>query len=74
VSWALQNLIELLDLEELEVNFFRGVSPKEDGQRAFGRQAAGQALVAAARTVERGQVYSFHRYFLRRGDPKAPML
>jgi acyl-CoA thioesterase-2 len=74
VSRALQNLIELLDLEELEVNIFRGVSPKEDRQRVFGGQVAGQALVAAARTVERGQVHSFHSYFLRPGDPKAPIL
>jgi acyl-CoA thioesterase-2 len=74
VSQALQNLIELLDLEELEVNIFRGVSPKEDRQRVFGGQVAGQALVAAARTVEGGQVHSFHSYFLRPGDPKVPIL
>jgi acyl-CoA thioesterase-2 len=74
VSRALQNLIELLDLEELEVNHFRGVSPKEDRQRVFGGQVAGQALVAAGRTVERGQVHSFHSYFLRPGDPKVPIL
>jgi acyl-CoA thioesterase-2 len=71
---ALQNLIDLLDLEELEVNIFRGVSPKEDRQRVFGGQVAGQALVAAGRTVERGQVHSFHCYFLRPGDPKIPIL
>jgi acyl-CoA thioesterase-2 len=74
VSRALQNLIGLLDLEELEVNIFRGVSPQEDRQRVFGGQVAGQALVAAARTVERGQVHSFHSYFLRPGDPKVPIL
>ena len=49
---ALESLITLLDLEELEVNIFRGVSPKEDRQRVFGGQVAGQALVAAGRTVE----------------------
>ena len=74
MSRALQNPIELLDLEELEVNIFRGVSPKEDRQRVFGGQVAGQALVAAARTVESGQVHSFHSYFLRPGDPKVPIL
>ena len=71
---ALQNLIDLLDLEELEVNIFRGVSPKEDRQRVFGGQVAGQALVAAGRTVEAGLVHSLHCYFLRPGDPKIPIL
>ncbi len=74
MSEALHNLIDLLDLEELEVNIFRGVSPKEDRQRVFGGQVAGQALVAAARTVTNGQVHSFHSYFLRPGDPKVPIL
>ena len=45
---SLTALIELLDLEELEVNIFRGRSPKEDRQRVFGGQVAGQALVAAS--------------------------
>lgn len=74
VSEALQKLIELLDLEELEVNHFRGVSPKETRQRVFGGQVAGQALVAAARTVDQGSVHSFHSYFLRPGDPRVPIL
>src|SRR6476646_1425122 len=71
---ALDDLIKLLDLEELEVNIFRGVSPKEDRQRVFGGQVAGQALVAGARTVEVGSVHSLHCYFLRPGDPKKPIL
>src|SRR6266403_4613066 len=74
VSTALENLLGLLDLEELEVNIFRGVSPKEDRQRVFGGQVAGQALVAASRTVEQGGVHSLHCYFLRPGDPKIPIL
>src|SRR5262245_57508529 len=74
VSTALQRLIDLLDLEELEVNIFRGVSPKEDRQRVFGGQVAGQALVAAGRTVAEGRVHSLHCYFLRPGDPKIPIL
>ena len=52
MSDALQDLIELLDLEPIEVNIFRGVQPDEDRQRVFGGQVAGQALVAAARTVD----------------------
>src|SRR5437764_7130082 len=69
-------LVTLLDLEPIEVNIFRGVSPDEDRQRVFGGQVAGQALVAAARTVdpEHGSVNSLHAYFLRSGDPTIPIL
>src|SRR5947209_16037233 len=70
----LDDLIALLDLEELEVNLFRGRSPQENRQRVFGGQVAGQALVAAGRTVERGIVHSLHAYFLRPGDPATPIL
>src|ERR1043165_7055880 len=46
---ALDRLLELLDLEQIEVNIFRGRSPEERVQRVFGGQVAGQALVAAGR-------------------------
>ncbi len=71
---ALDNVVALLELEAIEVNIFRGLSPDDDRQRIFGGQVAGQALVAAARTVEVGSVHSLHAYFLRAGDPKAPVL
>src|SRR6478752_8092092 len=72
---ALDDLIALLDLEPLEVNLFRGVSPKEDRQRTFGGQVAGQALVAAGRTVEEDRpVHSLHAYFLRPGVPGVPIV
>lgn len=73
---AVDDLIELLDLEPIEVNIFRGISPKEDRQRVFGGQVAGQALVAAGRTVddETRTVHSLHAYFLRPGDPSVPIL
>jgi acyl-CoA thioesterase II len=72
---AVDALVKLLDLEPIEVNIFRGVSPDEDRQRIFGGQVAGQALVAAARTVEPDRhVHSLHGYFLRAGDPKVPVL
>src|SRR5918911_797757 len=63
-----------LDEEPIEVNLFRGVSPDDDRQRVFGGQVAGQALVAAGRTVERGRVHSLHAYFLRPGDPPVPIV
>jgi acyl-CoA thioesterase-2 len=73
---ALDDLVALLDLEAIEVNIFRGNSPDENRQRVFGGQVAGQALVAAARTIdERGRlVHSLHAYFLRPGDPTVPIL
>ena len=71
---ALQDLLEILDLEELEVNLFRGRSPQEQRQRVFGGQVAGQALVAACRTVEHGLAHSLHAYFLRPGDPRVPIV
>lgn len=72
---AVDRLIALLDLEAIEVNVFRGVSPDETVQRVFGGQVAGQALVAAARTVDTTfRVHSLHAYFLRPGDPSIPIL
>ena len=74
MSDALDFLVKLLDLEPIEVNIFRGVSPDERRQRVFGGQVAAQALMAAGRTVERGRVHSLHAYFLRPGDPNVPIL
>lgn len=71
---AVDGLIGILDLEDLEVNLFRGRSPQENRQRVFGGQVAGQALVAAGRTVARGTVHSLHAYFLRPGDPSTPIV
>ncbi|HEX8804307.1 MAG TPA: acyl-CoA thioesterase domain-containing protein, partial [Acidimicrobiales bacterium] len=72
---AVDAVIRLLDLEAIEVNIFRGVSPDDDRQRIFGGQVAGQALVAAARTVDADRlVHSLHAYFLRPGDPTIPVL
>ncbi len=72
---AVDELLALLELEVLEVNLFRGLSPDEDRQRVFGGQVAAQALVAAGRTLtdDRG-VHSLHSYFLRPGDPNVPIV
>ncbi|MGH9033216.1 MAG: acyl-CoA thioesterase II [Acidimicrobiia bacterium] len=72
---AFDELLALLELEQLEVNLFRGLSPDEDRQRVFGGQVAAQALIAAGRTVgdERG-VHSLHSFFLRPGDPNVPIV
>jgi acyl-CoA thioesterase-2 len=72
---AVDELIRLLDLEPIEVNIFRGRSPDAYRQRVFGGQVAGQALVAATRTVDQEHhVHSLHAYFLRPGDPAVPIL
>lgn len=72
---AVDNLLKLLDLERLEEDLFRGKSPTVDVQRVFGGQVAGQALVAAGRTVpDDRNVHSLHSYFLRPGDPNIPII
>ena len=75
MSDALAQLLDLLDLEQIEVNIFRGRSPDERVQRVFGGQVAGQALVAAGRTVPGDRpVHSLHAYFIRPGDPSVPLV
>jgi acyl-CoA thioesterase-2 len=68
-------LVRLLDLEQIEEGIFRGVSPESRLQRVFGGQVAGQALVAAGRTVDDDRhVHSLHSYFIRPGDPSVPIV
>ncbi len=74
MSFHLNTLIGLLDLEPLEHNLFRGLSPQTGWQRVFGGQVIGQALVAASRTVEHKIAHSLHGYFMRPGDPKVPII
>jgi acyl-CoA thioesterase-2 len=73
-SEAVAELISLLDLERIEVNLFRGVSPDDGMKRVFGGQVIAQALVAAYRTVENRTCHSLHAYFIRPGDPTVPIL
>jgi acyl-CoA thioesterase II len=74
MSSAIQALLDILDLERLEVNLFRGRSPQTAWQRVFGGQVIGQALVAAVRTVDGRTPHSLHGYFLLPGDPKVPII
>jgi acyl-CoA thioesterase II len=74
---AVQEVLDILDLEPLEVNLFRGRSPQSRWQRVFGGQVIGQALVAACRSVEDVAArppHSLHAYFLLGGDPKVPII
>jgi acyl-CoA thioesterase-2 len=70
----LADLLRLLELEQLEVNLFRGESRDIGAPQVFGGQVLGQALSAAAATVEGRVVHSLHAYFLRRGDCNAPIV
>ena len=76
IAPALQEVLDLLDLEKLEVNMYRGLSQDMGGGAVFGGQVLGQALVAASRTVEKQglDAHSLHGYFLRPGDMKAPIV
>jgi acyl-CoA thioesterase-2 len=71
-----QDLLKILDLEQLELNLFRGHSPQTGWQRVYGGQVIGQALVAACRTLDvtARPPHSLHAYFLLGGDPKVPIV
>lgn len=71
---VLQDLINVLDLETLEVNLFRGASRDLGGRSVFGGQVIGQSMVAAGRTVEGRTPHSLHAYFLLPGDMAAPIV
>jgi acyl-CoA thioesterase II len=72
---SVEELMELLDLEAIEDNLFRGKQPDTMLQRVFGGQVAAHALVAATRTVPSAYaVHSLHSYFLRPGDTSVPIV
>jgi acyl-CoA thioesterase-2 len=72
---AVDDLVRLLDLEDVEVDIFRGRTAAVSLQRVFGGQVAGQAMVAATRTVPDDRfVHSLHAYFIRPGDPEVPIV
>jgi acyl-CoA thioesterase-2 len=71
---ALHALVEQLRLEQLEKNLFRGTSSDIGAPAVFGGQVLGQALMAAARTVDAHAAHSLHGYFLRPGDKTAPIV
>ncbi len=71
----LKTLLEIFQLEPVEQNIFRGISYDLGLPNLFGGQVLGQALMAAAQTVEPDRVaHSCHAYFLRPGDAKAPVV
>ncbi|MEM7050144.1 MAG: acyl-CoA thioesterase II [Acidobacteriota bacterium] len=74
MSAILEDLIQLLTLERLDTNLFRGQSRDIGTNRVFGGQVLGQALAAASNTVEDRVVHSLHAYFLRKGDQESPII
>ena len=74
VDHHVAELLDLMTLEPLEVNLFRGESRDIGTPRVFGGQVLAQALLAASQTVEDRMVHSLHAYFLRAGDPDAPIV
>lgn len=71
---VLKDLIELLRLERIDDNIYRGQSRDIGSAQVFGGQVLGQALTAAHHTVDGRRVHSLHAYFLRRGDTNAPII
>lgn len=70
----LESLVDQLNLEQIDVNLFRGFSTSFGPPRVFGGQVIGQALIAALRTVDNAPCHSLHGYFLRPGDPSLPII
>ncbi|MGC4941656.1 acyl-CoA thioesterase [Kribbella sp. DT2] len=72
---SVEDLVDLLDLEKIDDDLFRGRQPQTAAQRVFGGQVLGQALAAAGQTVEPERVvHSLHGYFLRPGDTAVPIV
>ncbi|MGD9842531.1 MAG: acyl-CoA thioesterase II [Steroidobacteraceae bacterium] len=72
---VLTDLVQVLELEQLEINLFRGVSRDLGFPQVFGGQVLSQSLAAASATLEAGRnVHSMHAYFLLPGDVKAPII
>jgi len=72
---VLDELLNLLKLEKIEENLFRGQSQDLGFGNVFGGQVLGQALSAASKTVDAGRsAHSLHGYFLRPGDPARPIV
>ena len=70
----LADVLSVLNLEQVEINLFRGESRDIGSPQVFGGQVLGQALVAAYNTVSGRACHSLHAYFVRRGDFNAPIV
>ena len=69
-----KELLDILTLEKIEEDFYRGQSRNFVGNRVFGGQVLGQALRAASLTTDGRPAHSLHAYFLNAGDIAAPIV
>jgi len=68
-------LVDLLDVEEIDTDLYRGARLPGGQGRVFGGQVIAQALQAAQRSVEGEKVaHSLHAYFMRAGDETRPIV
>jgi len=75
MAYSALDLLDLLELEPLEHNIYRGRNRDIGTGRVFGGQVLAQSLVAAQRTVEDARVaHSLHGYFILPGDIGAPIV
>lgn len=74
MSFTAADLVDILRLEPIEENIFRGRSPQVGWQRVFGGLVISQALVAASQTVPDRAPHSLHGYFILPGDPAIPIV
>ena len=75
VPSSAKELVDLLVLEDLDVDLYRGRQPQTERQRVFGGQVAAQAVMAAVRSVDPElMMHSLHSYFLRPGDHSVPII
>ena len=70
---TLSHLLDTLDLEQVNAEFFVGDQIDEIGHHISGGHIAAQALMAASRTVPERLPHSMHMYFLRAGDARQPV-
>ncbi|HUP19502.1 MAG TPA: acyl-CoA thioesterase II [Gemmatimonadota bacterium] len=75
MSYTVEDLVQLLDLEAIEHDIFRGANRDIGTGRIFGGQVLAQSLVAARRTVEAERpAHSVHGYFILAGDLRVPVV
>lgn len=67
-------LVDILNIEAIDLDMFRGHTPNGQGRRIYGGQVVAQSLAAAYRTVDARVCHSLHCYFIRGGDPTIPIL
>ncbi len=70
-----QQLVDLLDVEEIDTDLYRGKLGHDGFGRVFGGQVIGQALQAAQRSTDDPKAaHSLHAYFMRPGAEDLPII